>query len=193
MVSRINRYTAGIFVLAILLVGQVSTAAVAQDGRINAGVYIGGANVYCVNASRQASDTYANGGGILVLDQNAQELLFVPEAAINTGIAQVAQTGQYATLGVSERLWYGGAPVALYRLTSDEFQLNAFDNYEKLVELRWTECGLESAPPAAAPAAPPPEGCDEHCRNWALGTNDGCLPGWDWAENEQRCVFKNLY
>ncbi|MFO7321108.1 MAG: hypothetical protein DIU68_005230 [Chloroflexota bacterium] len=139
------------------------------DTSLNMDFYMGGAKVYCVNEFRMPWPTYENGGGFLVLDPQGEEILFVPEAAIEEGIAQVEQTGQYATLGVSERLWYGGAPIAIYYLPSGEFQINAADEWEKPVEFRWTEC-----------------------RNVTVATSDGCKPGWD-RNASGRCVYENLY
>lgn len=194
MVARKNWLAVALLALtAILVMGVAVPAALAQetDGRINVGVYMGGANVYCVNVLGGAAASYANGGGILVLDAHGEKLLFVSEAEIEAGFAQVAATGEYATLGMSDRLWYGDAPVALYLLASEEFQLNIYDEYEKLVELRWTECGLE----AAAPPQIINQGtanCGPGCRDWSRGTNDGCLPGWDWHKEEARCVHANF-
>jgi hypothetical protein len=105
-----------------------------DDGRLNDRVHLGGANVYCVDRLKRPSDTYANGGGILVLDAEGEELLFVSEREIARGFETMRATGAYVTLGTSERLWFGARPIALYLLTSGEFQVNAADEYDKPVE-----------------------------------------------------------
>lgn len=192
MVSRSIRSGAALLVLVtIALMVFGATVVAAQDGRINSDVYIGGAAIYCVNAAGRASASYAYNGGIEVLDPSGNVLLFVPEAAITAGFAHVAQTGQYATLGVSDDLWYNGQPVAMYLLTSNEFQLNAYDDSGKLVEFQWTDCGLSAAPPPS-PNYQGTLNCGPTCRDMTRGTGDGCLPGWDYLKSENRCVFANF-
>lgn len=162
----------------VLLVGVLVTAVAAQDGefilsendpKLNVDVYIGGANVYCVDSTKTASTSYENGGGFQVLDPEGGELLFVPEEAIVNGVATMQSTGQYQLLGMGERAWYGGNPVAIYILPNGEFQLNAADDWGKPVEFQWSEC-----------------------RNVTLSTGDGCMPGWD-RNDSGHCVYQNLY
>ena len=171
--------------LAVVLLGLLtlmvaSTAVLAQegggewnlaenDGRLNVNTFMGGANVYCVDQWHSTATTYANGGGFLVLDPQGQEMLFVPEATINAAFEEMARTGQYVTLGVSERGWYAGRPIAIYLLTSNEFQMNAGDDQNKPVEFRWTEC-----------------------LNVTIQTSDGCQPSWD-RDQYGNCVHINLY
>lgn len=150
----------------------------ADDGRLNVADYLGsgvsahidlaGVNVYCVDENHNAASTI-EGGGFKVLDPEGEELLFIAEEDILAGIAQAQATGTYATLGTSERLWYGGQPVAIYYLASNEFQLNVQDQYEKLIEFRWTAC-----------------------RNFTSSTSDGCAPSWD-RDSSGTCVNLNLY
>lgn len=164
--------------MALLALGALVTGVLAQDSgefvpgqsdtQLNVGVSMGGANVYCVNEYGIASASYED-GGFQVLDPQGQEMLFVPAATIDEAFSTLEQTGQYVTLGVSERPWYGGAPIAIYLLTSGEFQMNAADEWGKPVEFQWTEC-----------------------RNVTTSTSDGCKPGWD-RDNTGRCVFENLY
>jgi hypothetical protein len=162
----------------VLLVGVLVTAVAAQDGefilsendpKLNVDVYIGGANVYCVDSTKTAATSYENGGGFQVLDPEGGELLFVPEEAIVNGVATMQSTGQYQLLGMGERAWYGGNPVAIYILPNGEFQLNAADDWGKPVEFQWSEC-----------------------RNVTLSTGDGCMPGWD-RNDSGHCVYQNLY
>lgn len=165
-------------VLALIVMMSVSlTAAFGQtgvfnladdDGRLNIGVHMGGLALYCVDSTNTTATSYA-GGGFRVLDNNGEEMLFVPEATIAAAFDTLAQTGQYVTLGTSERLWYGGQPVALYLLTSGEFQINAADEYEKPVVMQWREC-----------------------RTFTISTVDGCKPAWDRDKNGD-CVNLNLY
>lgn len=140
-----------------------------SDGRLNVDVHMGGANVYCVDQWKQTATTYENGGGFLVLDPQGEEMLFVPEETIVAAWDEMAKTGQYVTLGVSERGWYAGRPIAIYLLTSGEYQMNAGDEYNNPVEFRWTEC-----------------------RNVTVTTDDGCAPGWD-RNKAGVCVHENLY
>src|SRR5215216_1552443 len=100
-----------VILLVMLIAVAASSAALAQDGewnlaehdgRLNVSTYMGGANVYCVDQWHSTATTYANGGGFLVLDPQGQEMLFVPEATINAAFEEMARTGQYVTLGVSE-------------------------------------------------------------------------------------------
>ena len=139
-----------------------------DDGRLNVDVHMGGSAIYCVDSTNTAATTTA-GGGFRVLDDLGQEMLFVPEADITAASATLAQTGQYVTLGVGNRPWYGGQPVAIYLLTSGEYQLNSADEYGKTVEFRWTAC-----------------------RTFTTGTVDGCMPAWD-RDDSGHCVNVNLY
>ncbi|MBC7813865.1 MAG: hypothetical protein H7175_22105 [Burkholderiales bacterium] len=139
-----------------------------DDGRLNVATFMGGSNVYCVDATNTSATTYV-GGGFRVLDDLGDEMLFVAEADITAAAATMAQTGQYVTLGVGNRPWYGGQPVAIYLLTSGEYQLNSADEYGKTVEFRWTSC-----------------------RTFTTGTVDGCAPAWD-RDSSGHCVNVNLY
>jgi hypothetical protein len=134
----------------VLLAGVLVTVVAAQDGEFH----------------RDEWDPKLN---VDVLDPEGGELLFVPEEAIVAGVAAMEATGQYQLLGMGERAWYGGAPVAIYILPNGEFQLNAADDWGKPVEFQWREC-----------------------RNVTLDTSDGCIPGWD-RDATGTCVFDNLY
>lgn len=162
-----------------VLAGVLATVVGAQDDgefhrdewdpKLNVDVYMGGANVYCVDENKVAAVSIENGGGFQVLDPEGGELLFVPEQAVIDGVAAMQATGQYQLLGMGERAWYGGAPVAIYILPNGEFQLNAADDWGKPVEFQWTEC-----------------------RNATTSTGDGCIPGWD-RDDSGSCVHRNLY
>lgn len=163
----------------VLAVGVLVTAVAAQDDgefvlsendpKLNVDTYIGGANVYCVDANKIAATTIENGGGFQVLDPQGGELLFVPEEAVINGVAAMQSTGQYQLLGVGERAWYGGNPVSIFILPNGEFQLSAADDWGKPVDFQWREC-----------------------RNATLSTGDGCMPGWDRNDGGS-CVHQNLY
>lgn len=161
----------------IVMMSVAATAAFGQegefnladdDGRLNIGVHMGGLAVYCVDATNTTAISYV-GGGFRVLDDRGEEMLFVPEATITAAFDTLAQTGQFVTLGTSERAWYGGGPVAIYLLTSGEFQINAADEYDKPVVMQWREC-----------------------RTFTVDTIDGCRPAWD-RDSNGHCVNLNLY
>jgi hypothetical protein len=139
-----------------------------DDGRLNGTATMGGLNVYCVDQWKNSATSFA-GGGIQVLDPQGEEMLFASEATINAAWAEMQQTGQYVTLALSARGWYGGAQVGLYLLPSGEYQVNATDEWAKPVEFRFAGC-----------------------RNFTVSTGDGCSPGWD-RDSSGGCVYQNLY
>jgi len=100
-----------------------------EDGRINAVAHLGGAAVYCVDADLYAASTYAD-GGIRVLSQGGQELLFASAADIDAVGAEITEN---ALLAEADNLW-------LYRLTDGGFQLNGYDEHDKLFEFAFPGC-----------------------------------------------------
>lgn len=145
-----------------------------DDGRLNVNEYMDGIGVYCADENKTPADTLEEGGGFLVLGPHpdfpeGKELLWVPYEDVQTGLASVEATGEYATLGVAEGTWFDPQP-AIYRLPSDEFQLNVVGaNTQELYEFQWTEC-----------------------RTVPKVTNDGCAPGQD-RNKSGTCVRENLY
>lgn len=134
----------------------VFAQAPSEDGRINAVAHLGGSAVYCVDADNTAATSYAD-GGIQVLSQDGQELLFAPAAAIDA----LGETLTQNTLVVeSEGLW-------LYRLVEGGFQLNGYDEHGKLFEFAFAGCDpvgpaltTVEAPVAEEPVEETPENGD---------------------------------
>lgn len=130
-----------------------------DDGRLNHDFYMDGIGVYCADENRVPWDNYEN-GGFKVLAPHPEhpdglEILWVPEEAIEAGMQQMRETGQYAVLGVGEG-WFD-PQATIYYLTSEEFQLNVMDPTGSVMfEFQWTEC-------RAVPKV----------------TDDGCPPGKD--------------
>lgn len=93
-----------------------------DDGRINFNYWMDGMGLYCVNNAEQVS-TSVTGGGLLLLLEGT-EILFVPESAIRSGIAQAETTNQFATLGVAAEDAYFFPPPALYVLPNGILQAN---------------------------------------------------------------------
>ena len=142
-----------------LVLGLCAIPAFAQapdeDGRINAVAHLGGAAVYCVDADLLAASTYTD-GGIQVLSQDGQELLFAPAADIDAFGEEITENTLVAT---ADSLW-------LYRLAGGGFQLNGYDEHGKLFEFAFAGCEPvgpaltteeASAPDVEAPAEEAPE------------------------------------
>lgn len=110
--------------------GYVDQGLVFSDGRLNQVHHMGGAAIYCVDLQGRPTMDYRE-GGLRVTDNTGQEMLFIPAATIDeVGTAPAQNT----LLGQTERMWYGNVPIAVYRLTSGELQMNGMDEYGKLVE-----------------------------------------------------------
>jgi hypothetical protein len=136
-----------------------------DDGRLNYDYYMEGIGVYCADAAHIPWDTYKGGGGFTVVVPHPEhpgglEVLWVPEDAIEAGIAQMRETGTYATLGVAEGgKWFDPQP-AIYYLTSEEFQLNVMGpGGATLYEFQWTEC--HEVPKVTDDGCPPGSDPDE--------------------------------
>lgn len=114
---------------ALALAAVPAFAQSSDDGRINAVAHLGGNAVYCVDADNIASNSYAE-GGIQVLSQAGDELLFAPAADIDVLGETVAQNTLVAQ---AEGLW-------LYRLVEGGFQLNGYDEHGKLYEFAFAGC-----------------------------------------------------
>lgn len=93
-----------------------------DDGRINFNYWMDGMGLYCVGGADQISTSVTGGGLLLLLD--GTEILFVPESAIRSGIAQAEVTGLFATLGVAAEDVYFYPPPALYVLPNGILQAN---------------------------------------------------------------------
>lgn len=139
-----------------------------DDGRINYRRNIDGMAVYCVNQSFVPEETYRN-GGILVKSPIGEPLLYVPVGTIAVGYQQMLATRQNTLLGTSERLWHGDQPVALYLLSSGEFQVNFVNSSGGMSAFRW-----------------------ERCRPIPRDTNDNCPPGWDRHPVFGNCVHEDF-
>lgn len=114
---------------ALALAAVPAFAQTADDGRINAVAHLGGNAVYCVDADNNVSNTYAD-GGIQVLSQDGQLVLFVPAADIDVLGETVAQNTLVAQ----------AEGLSLYRLTEGGFQLNGLDEHGKLYEFAFAGC-----------------------------------------------------
>jgi hypothetical protein len=134
-----------IMMLALLLIAVVPALAddptnlpdgyhdqgvVHDDGRLNQIHHMGGAMIHCVDATGHPTMDYHE-GGLRVSDDHGQEMLFIPAATIDEIGPNPAQN---TLLGQTERMWYGNVPIAVYRLTSGELQMNGMDEHGKLVE-----------------------------------------------------------
>ncbi|MBE2182731.1 MAG: hypothetical protein IAE89_04830 [Anaerolineae bacterium] len=138
-----------LIIIASVMLVQVGMAA-SGDGRINEVDHLGGLAVYCVDAHMNPASAY-NAGGIRVLDGNGDEVLFVTHETIVE--VDIPETN---TLLGEANAAYG--TLALYRLTSGEFQINGVDEFSKLFEFIWRECtpvrAARSAPTAYSTAIP---------------------------------------
>ncbi|MEM6283907.1 MAG: hypothetical protein AAF787_17080 [Chloroflexota bacterium] len=114
-----------------------------EDGRLNFSYWMDGFGLYCVGSDMQPTDSYAGGGFLLLLE--GEEVLFVPEADIETGIATAEATGEFATLGVAVDAYFYPDPGIYYLPESDEFQINIAKSSPddlregKLYTFYWTE------------------------------------------------------
>lgn len=136
-----------------------------DDGRLNQYDYMDGIGVYCADETHTPWDNYENGGFVVLAPNSeaagAKEVLWVPEAQIEAGIAQATATGQNTLLGQAQGTWFDPQPAIYYLPASGEFQLNVVGGYtDKLFEFQWTEC-----------------------RTVPKVTNDGCPPGKDDTGN----------
>lgn len=134
----------GIFVIALvltLLVVVMLLNVLADDGRLNAGVHLGGLSVYCVGDVEN----------IRVLDQNGGEVLYVDSATLRQFPAALSVNTLIATTETP----FGR--LDLYRLTTGEFQLNGYDEYGKPFEFIWEGCrqASEDAAPRTEEAESP--------------------------------------
>lgn len=109
---------------------DLAAAQTSGDGRINLIAPLGGATIYCVDASMQPAPSYV-AGGIRVLDMDGIEVLFAPAASIPAPgadpIMLAEGQGRYSLL-------------TLYLLPSSEFQLNGVDDKGQPFEFRWIGC-----------------------------------------------------
>ncbi|MBC7811503.1 MAG: hypothetical protein H7175_10165 [Burkholderiales bacterium] len=116
----------------VIIMMLMSAVVVSADGdfRINLVAPLGGTAIYCVDSLGFATDRYGNNGGISV--QHLGEVTFtVSQNTIDT----VGIPAQNTLLGEGSNI-YG--PIALYRLTSGEFQVNGNDETGKLFEFIFT-------------------------------------------------------
>jgi hypothetical protein len=146
---RSSLLVAGALVLVVLLFGGLMLVAAQEtDGRVNPADHVGGAAVYCVDASFTPAENWSD-GGIRVLDAEGQELLFAPAADIITDGDPPTET----ILVGSGANAYGA--LALYYRPDSKFQLLGIDEHGKAFEFIWGGCGYQTTAPAstAAPTA----------------------------------------
>lgn len=115
--------------------GFIDQGVVFDDGRLNQVHHMGGAAIYCVDLTGAPTMDYRE-GGLRVTDDNGQEMLFIPAATID---AIGPAPAQNTLLGQTERMWYGNVPIAVYRLSSGELQMNGMDEHGKLVEFIFSD------------------------------------------------------
>lgn len=110
--------------------GLIDQGVVHGDGRLNQIHHMGGAMIHCVDASGNPTMDYHE-GGLRVSDDTGQEMLFISAVTMD----EIGPTPAVNTLlGQTERMWYGNVPIAVYRLSSGELQMNGIDEHGKLVE-----------------------------------------------------------
>ncbi|MBZ0277154.1 MAG: hypothetical protein K8I60_13470 [Anaerolineae bacterium] len=116
-----------IFVIALVLtlfVVVMMLNVLADDGRLNGGVHLGGLSVYCTGDVEN----------IRVLDQNGGEVLYVDSTTLSQfPVAPSVNTRIATTMTPLGRL-------DLYRLTTGEFQLNGYDEHGKPFAFIWEGC-----------------------------------------------------
>ncbi len=118
--------------------GSLLVSAHQGDGRINETALLGGAAIYCIDATNQPAANYG-GGGIRVLEaeglpMGGEELLFVPDTRIDDVDVPLVNTLLGEGTGP-----YG--PLQLYRLTSGEFTLVGYEEPGKQFQFTWKGCG----------------------------------------------------
>ena len=157
--------------IMMLFMGLALVAAQETDGRVNNGAHVGGAAVYCVDATFTPADNWSD-GGIRVLDARGQELLFAPAADIKAEgdpPVEVIQVGSGANA-------YG--TLELYYRPDSKFELHGTDEHGKAFVFEWGGCGYQ-APVAEQPEVTPEPTCEP--RQLPSGINlaavaDPCKP-----------------
>lgn len=149
-----TRRTVTLGLLALTLtVGATAALAgdlVQPDQRINQVVYFGGEALYCVNGDYEPTTNYGEiaDGGIRLLSESGQELLYVPYSTIADAVAESRATGE-GVLVASGEATYGTA--TLYAYAADDstvnFSFSAPNQWGSTETLNFTNCFPEGPVP----------------------------------------------
>lgn len=154
-----NRFNLGLLAIAAVIAavaalsGVMSTRAYEDDGRLNLVSHLGGDALFCVDANRNVSDTFIN-GGFRLLSQSGQELFFVPVSMINA-VPDLPEIDTRIAQG-----WGSYGVVELWRLTNGDFSLVGQDEHGKQYLFQWTGCTPIGPIPYESSGAGESDDCD---------------------------------
>lgn len=146
-------------VLASVLVFGISVALAdlpQPDGRINQVHHFGGDALYCVDENKNPTSQYSDfgKGGLRLLNQDGQELWFLPSAVIDEVAAQSEASNQML-LVAEDTGSYG--PTSLYVFMAEEggitFIFSGYDEHGKQNSITFKFC--EPVGPAVEPTKAP--------------------------------------
>jgi hypothetical protein len=179
-----------VFSIAFLvgrIVGPVQADDTIDDGRINGLPWVnsfGAVAVYCVD-QRGVPARSITGGGIKVLSESGQELLFAREALIIPALIEADKTGSAVFV-------HGKFPYKLFALPNGFYQLDSAPDREgKTFVGRWFGCQLIRPPanlPSSTSSAPIcvfeggvgssvcTDAIDNDCDGFIDSNDSGCIP-----------------